>query len=68
MTLDMADGFFHTIAVGPITHASEAVVPKMWSTRERKHLLRTGSLPNEHYFDNVGGSGKTCAPESQIIA
>ena len=34
MTLDMADGFLHAIAVGPITTHPRQWLPKIWGTRE----------------------------------
>jgi uncharacterized protein len=34
MTLDMADGFLHAIAVGPTTTHPKQWLPKIWGTRE----------------------------------
>jgi Fe-Mn family superoxide dismutase len=41
----------------------------VYNDLKREHLLRTGSVVfHEHYFDNLGGSGKAGAPERQAIA
>ena len=43
--------------------------PYVYNDLKREHLLRTGSVVfHEHYFDNLGGSGKAGAPERQTIA
>jgi Fe-Mn family superoxide dismutase len=42
--------------------------PYVYNTLKREHLLRTGSVVfHEHYFDNLGGSGKAGTQERQII-
>jgi Fe-Mn family superoxide dismutase len=42
--------------------------PYVYNTLKREHLLRTGSVVfHEHYFDNLGGSGKAGTLERQII-
>jgi len=41
----------------------------VYNDLKREHLLRTGSVVfHEHYFDNLGGSGKAGASERQAIA
>ena len=43
--------------------------PYVYNDLKREHLLRTGSVVfHEHYFDNLGGSGKAGASERQTIA
>lgn len=43
--------------------------PYVYNDLKREHLLRTGSVVfHEHYFDNLGGSGKAGAAERQTIA
>ena len=43
--------------------------PYIYNDLKREHLLRTGSVVlHEHYFDNLGGSGKAGASERQTIA
>lgn len=43
--------------------------PYVYNDLKREHLLRTGSVVfHEHYFDNLGGSGKAGASERQSIA
>lgn len=43
--------------------------PYVYNDLKREHLLRTGSVVfHEHYFDNLGGSGKAGASERQVIA
>lgn len=43
--------------------------PYVYNELKREHLLRTGSVVfHEHYFDNLGGSGKAGASERQAIA
>ena len=43
--------------------------PYIYNDLKREHLLRTGSVVfHEHYFDNLGGSGKAGAIERQTIA
>jgi Fe-Mn family superoxide dismutase len=55
-------------------HLSEALgdkdlPPYVYNDLKREHLLRTGSVVfHEHYFDNLGGSGKAGASERQSIA
>lgn len=40
----------------------------VYNDLKREHLLRTGSVVfHEHYFDNLGGSGKAGASERQAI-
>jgi Fe-Mn family superoxide dismutase len=40
----------------------------VYNDLKREHLLRTGSVVlHEHYFDNLGGSGKAGAKEREII-
>ena len=40
----------------------------VYNDLKREHLLRTGSVVfHEHYFDNLGGSGKAGASERQSI-
>lgn len=40
----------------------------VYNDLKREHLLRTGSVVfHEHYFDNLGGSGKAGAQERQVI-
>ena len=42
--------------------------PYIYNDLKREHLLRTGSVVlHEHYFDNLGGSGKAGASERQVI-
>ena len=41
----------------------------IYNDLKREHLLRTGSIVfHEHYFDNLGGSGKAGARERQTLA
>ena len=41
----------------------------IYNALKREHLLRTGSVVfHEHYFDNLGGSGKASTSERQSIA
>jgi Fe-Mn family superoxide dismutase len=43
--------------------------PYVYNDLKREHLLRTGSVVfHDHYFDNLGGSGKAGASERQSIA
>lgn len=43
--------------------------PYIYNDLKREHLLRTGSVVlHDHYFDNLGGSGKAGAAERQTIA
>jgi Fe-Mn family superoxide dismutase len=43
--------------------------PYVYNDLKREHLLRTGSVVfHEHYFDNLGGSGKAGAAERQTLA
>ena len=43
--------------------------PYVYNDLKREHLLRTGSVVfHEHFFDNLGGSGKAGAAERQTIA
>ena len=49
--------------------ADKDLPPYVYNDLKREHLLRTGSVVfHEHYFDNLGGSGKAGAPERQTIA
>jgi superoxide dismutase, Fe-Mn family len=42
--------------------------PYVYNDLKREHLLRTGSVVfHEHYFDNLGGSGKAGASERQTM-
>ena len=42
--------------------------PYVYNDLKREHLLRTGSVVfHEHYFDNLGGSGKADASERKTI-
>jgi len=42
--------------------------PYVYNDLKREHLLRTGSVVlHEHYFDNLGGSGKPGAKERETI-
>ena len=49
--------------------ADKDLPPYVYNDLKREHLLRTGSVVfHEHYFDNLGGSGKAGASERQTIA
>ena len=49
--------------------ADKDLPPYVYNDLKREHLLRTGSVVfHEHYFDNLGGSGKAGASERQSIA
>jgi Fe-Mn family superoxide dismutase len=48
--------------------ADKDVPAYVYNDLKREHLLRTGSVVlHEHYFDNLGGSGKAGAKEREII-
>jgi superoxide dismutase, Fe-Mn family len=49
--------------------ADKDLPPYVYNDLKREHLLRIGSVVfHEHYFDNLGGSGKAGAAERQTIA
>lgn len=62
MTLDMADGFLHAIAIGPITLHPRQWLPKIWGTTEMmppmdsiEHLNHVLGLVMRHFNGIIAG-------------